>query len=63
MAEVIHVGRAEDNSSGIGFMLGMILVIALVLVLFFWALPQMSGSLGPSNSQINVPAANSMQSR
>lgn len=54
MADAVHtIDRTEDTNSGIGFMLGMVLVIALVLVLFFWALPQMSGSIDQSRSQGN----------
>lgn len=61
MADVVHhVGRTEDESSGIGFMLTMVLVVALILLLFFWALPQLGGSLGQTGTS-NNPAAGTTQ--
>ncbi len=61
MAEVVHehVGSSE-SSSGIGFMLGMLLVVVLVALLFFFGLPRLTeqGSGQTITPGGNIPSAN-----
>lgn len=67
MAEVVrhdHVDHA-DSSSGFGFLLGAVLVVALLALLFFWGLPALRGVggnaapvEGGTGVNINVPNPN-----
>jgi hypothetical protein len=57
MAEPVIVnnpGTTSDSGSGVGFILGAILLIAFVIALFYYGLPYVRSSFGGGN-QINVP--------
>lgn len=53
MAEVIHEHATENQGSGIGFFLGMIVLAVLLLLFFYYGLPILRQST--QNPQINVP--------
>lgn len=67
MAEVVrheHVDHT-DSSSGFGFLLGAVLVVALLALLFFWGLPVLRGGGGNTTPveggtgvNINIPNPN-----
>ncbi len=56
MAVINNAAPATDNSSGMGFLLGVILLIAFVFFLFYFGLPVIQNSIGGAGgTQINVP--------
>jgi hypothetical protein len=57
MAVVVNnPGTTSDSGSGVGFILGAILLIALMIALFYYGLPYVRGSFGGGGgTQINVP--------
>lgn len=54
MATIVNTpAQAGDTGSGMGFLLGIVLIIAFVLLFFFYGLPYLSNAMqGP---QVNVP--------
>jgi hypothetical protein len=51
--EVIHEHGADTSSSGTGLILGLIILLVLAFLLFYYGLPALRGaSSGPS---VNVP--------
>lgn len=56
MADVIHHERVEhDRGSGMGFLLGTLLVVALLALLFFGGIPLLRGGSQTIN-QNNTPS-------
>lgn len=52
MATIVNT-PAQSESNGTGFLLGIVLLIAFVLLFFFYGLPYLSNMIaGP---QVNVP--------
>jgi hypothetical protein len=54
MATIVNTTPAhEDTGSGMGFLLGILLLIAFIVVFFFYGVPALTQSFrGP---QVNVP--------
>jgi hypothetical protein len=55
MATIVNTTPAQttDSSNGMGFLFGIILVIAFIFLLFFYGVPYLSSAFqGP---QVNVP--------
>lgn len=53
MATIINNPRPNNN--GMGFLLGVIALIIIVLLLFYYGLPMLR-SVGTGNPTINVPS-------
>jgi hypothetical protein len=59
MATVVNQ-PAESGNNGFGFLLGIIALIIVVAILFFYGLPLLQGNAGgaqvnlPSNANVNV---------
>jgi hypothetical protein len=56
MATIVNTPPATENSdnSGMGFFLGVVVLILFVFVLLYYGLPALS-RFGSGNPQINVP--------
>lgn len=50
--EVIHEGHRESQNSGMSFIVGILLLIAVLFLFFYYLLPVVRGASSP---QINVP--------
>lgn len=56
MAKTVIVNPSGNNDSGIGFFLGIVLLIAFVLVLLYYGIPYVRNVVNQdSGTQINVP--------
>lgn len=59
MAVINNAAPATDNSSGMGFLMGVILLIAFIFFAFYFGLPVLQNSLNGAGAgggtQINVP--------
>lgn len=56
MATIVNNPAAgESGSNGSGFLIGVIVLIIAVVVLLFYGLPYLRGSMGSSMPQVNVP--------
>jgi hypothetical protein len=57
MATIVNTpaGTGTDSGSGMGFLLGAILLIAFALLFFFYGLPYLGGMFQASAPQVNVP--------
>lgn len=56
MATIINnPGTSTDQSSGIGFFAGVVLLILFVVVLLYYGLPALRRSMSFGGTQINVP--------
>lgn len=51
--EVDHVHH--DSGSGLGVILGIILLVVVAFLLFYYGLPALRSGFGNTNPQINVP--------
>lgn len=55
MATVVNNPQpATSDNGGYGFLLGIILLIAVLFLLFYYGLPRLSAGLG-GGTQVNVP--------
>jgi hypothetical protein len=53
MNEVEHVDHVHNNSgSGMGFLLGIILLLVVLFLIFYYGLPYLGRATNP---QVNVP--------
>lgn len=57
MATIVNNPPATNTngSNGSGFLVGVILLILAVVVLLFYGIPYLRGSVASSTPQINVP--------
>lgn len=56
MATIINTPAQADNSNGLGFLLGLLLVLAFVVLFFIYGLPYVTRSFsGLTSPQVNVP--------
>lgn len=57
MATIVNQPPAQTNTNngGYGFLLGIILLIAFVLLVFYYGLPYLRGSANTAAPQVNVP--------
>ncbi len=56
MATVINnPGTTSENSSGIGFLVGVVLLILFVIALLYYGLPAVRSGISGSSPQITVP--------
>lgn len=58
MATIVNTTPAarEDTGSGMGFLLGIVLLLAFILLFFFYGLPLLTQTLrGTAGPQVNVP--------
>ncbi len=61
MADVIHehttaAPAAESSDSGMGFLMGVILLVVVLFLLFYYGLPALrSGTSQMTTPQVNVP--------
>jgi hypothetical protein len=53
--EVIHEQSSSTSGSGMGFLMGIILLIVLAFLLFYYGLPALRGGAG-SGGGVNVPS-------
>lgn len=45
----------ESSSSAVGFVLGVILIIAFIALLFYFGLPYIQNGFGGGATQVNIP--------
>lgn len=56
MATIINTPAQTDNTNGFGFLLGIVLIIAFIILFFVYGLPYVTRSFsGITSSQVNVP--------
>ena len=55
MATVVNTPSSTDNGSGIGFLLVIILLIALIMLLMFYGIPYLGSMMQTQAPQVNVP--------
>jgi hypothetical protein len=56
MAEVVrHEHVDHTDGSGFGFLLGAVLIVALLAIIFFWGVPKLGGGAQTIN-QTNTPS-------
>lgn len=56
MATIVNnPATGESGSNGSGFLIGVIVLIIAVVVLLFYGLPYLRGSMGSGTPQVNVP--------
>lgn len=56
MAVVVNTPSTERRSdSGLGFLVGIILLVLLAFALFYYGLPAIRGAASTSSTNINVP--------
>lgn len=48
-------GNGDSSGNGMGFFLGVILLILFVFLLLYYGLPYIRSSFGSATPQINVP--------
>mgnify|MGYP001608311920 CR=1 FL=1 len=53
MATVVN--NPSESSSGMGFLLGMIVLVVMVFLLFFYGLPLLTQATRSAGTQVNVP--------
>lgn len=55
MATIVNTPPAQERDSGMGFLLGVILLLAVFFLFFVYGLPILRNSVGSSVPSINVP--------
>lgn len=55
MATVVNNPQPVESSNNNGFLIGVILLSALVLFVIFYGLPRIGAGFGSSAPQVNVP--------
>ena len=55
MATVVNTPSSTDNGSGMGFLLGVILIIAFIMLLMFYGVPYLGNMMQTQGPQVNVP--------
>lgn len=56
MATIVNTPASTDTGSGMGFLLGVIMLIAFALLFFFYGLPMVGGWFQSMRApQVNVP--------
>lgn len=54
---VEHIHEGASNDSGMGFLMGMILLMLFIFLMFYYGLPVLRNSVGQTQApQINVPS-------
>ena len=46
---------SSDSGNGLGFLMGVVLLIIFVVLLVYYGIPAIRGAAGSSSPQINVP--------
>lgn len=54
MATIVNNPGNSDSSSGVGFVIGIVLLIVALGVFFVYGLPALRGNTQPSGTNINV---------
>lgn len=57
MATIVNNPGSTGESNGMGFVMGLVLLLAFVFVIFYWGLPAMRGA----NTQPATPSVPSVQ--
>lgn len=55
MATVVNNPPAENNSSGVGFIIGALILLFAVFVFIYYGLPAMRNAASSSSPSITVP--------
>jgi hypothetical protein len=55
MATIVNAPQPTSSNNGSGFLLGVILLIAFVVLFFFYGLPYLTSMISPT-PQVNVPS-------
>ena len=55
MATVVNTPSNTDNGSGMGFLLGIILLIAFIMLLMFYGIPYLGSMMQSQAPQITIP--------
>jgi flagellar biogenesis protein FliO len=57
MATIVNTAPAQTDSgsNGMGFLVGVMLLVLLVIAVLFYGLPYLRSSVGSATPQINVP--------
>lgn len=54
MATVVNTPAQGESSSGMGFMMGMILLLVVLFLLFYYGLPAIRNA-GSGGTSVNIP--------
>jgi len=55
MATIVNTPQPTNSGNGIGFLLGVILLIVFFVLFFFYGLPYLTSMIHPA-PQVNVPS-------
>ncbi len=55
MATIVNTPATTDSGNSVGFLLGVILLIAFALIFLFYGLPYIGSMFRASAPQVNVP--------
>lgn len=55
MATIVNTPRSETDS-GMGFFLGVLLLVIFIVLFFIYGIPYLSNVVQQGNPQINVPS-------
>lgn len=55
MATIINPAPSNTSDNGMGFLLGVIILVVFAVLFFVYALPLIRGLSGTSGVQVNVP--------